>query len=108
MEDCEGCLKIKEMMLEMEAATIEHDTTSGGLNTRMQAMEKKFEELEKKVTEKIDAIPAMFDTAIDKMLGRLMRKLLFWGGLAVLAIIVGFARPVIVGLLKAILEKIGG
>ena len=106
MENCNGCLPLKELQLENEAQNIEHETTIQGINNRMQNLEEKFDELKKDVNDKIDGIPDMLENALNKLLAKVAKWLLIGIGIIFLIIVFAFTRPVISKGLSELQDKI--
>jgi flagellar biosynthesis/type III secretory pathway M-ring protein FliF/YscJ len=101
MQNCDGCLPLKDIKLELEAKTIEHETIIEGIGNQMHNLESKFDELKTEVNKKIDGIPEMLENALNKLLARVAKWLIIGILLILISIVIAFARP---GVSKALGE----
>lgn len=128
MDTCENCPETQRLTfvtkgLELEIIAlqrsvsdrdVEHDTVIRSIANRMFTMEECFTELKADVKKDIqsikDEIPAMFETAVNKLMARILKWIvvgfLSFIGLCLLIVVVAFSRPYVAEGLKEIYERV--
>ena len=128
-ESCENCPAIKQTALAVETVSLqtrraqqdiesvertqrdrdeEHEAMIQNLSTDVNKMREEFDELKQDVKDEIQAIrneiPGLFDQAVNKLLARIAKWLLFGFGFILLVIVVCFTKPLVEKGLKNLTE----
>lgn len=124
MGECNDCLEIKKLELQIKECSnhvatkdIEHDTMINSLSTRIVNMEEKYEELKQDVKKEVASIndkvedikatiPTMFKNAVNEMMARVVKyiALLIVGIMLIIALSV--TRPILVQALQELTKKV--
>ena len=119
-ERCEDCLEVKKLGFQIdglgivlqkqniridgvqqvqESRDIEHEQMIQNLTTRMDTMSQEFIDFKKEVKDDIksikEEIPEMFDSAVNKLLAKMLKYLLIAIGGLIVVIVLSFTRPLI-------------